>query len=1480
MARYLSQKVSLLGTLESNLRELQGYDTLAYELIQNADDVRDDEGKSAASKIIFDIRDNALWVMNDGVFRQRDFERMLDVNSGDKRNERDTTGAFGIGFTAVYQITDCPEIRSSGQHWRFFPERDENNIEVDDNVVTQGTKFRLPYATNPESPLRMRLKQQTFDVSKLDEFQDTICKAVSFAALFLKQLTELEVRRAGKVVHHVTRLADKDANELLVDENGTVSTWMILQGDFEDESQRLRSQYPTIIEDKKHSRVSIAIPEHELKEYRLFAVLPTQETTKLTFHINADFYLLKDRKRIIFDDEYQTRWNRAAVRTVARIIVREFEKLKVFGYQRLWKLLNSIYQCSLSDPIDDVFKELWKPVLDAVRDSNIVYTTQNTWVRGVDARILYEWDALSIFEALGLDTIVDKELITYHPLLLIFGARRLTIEDVVVQLHTVGLDKQTHISQVIPALQTTAPWEILWAALENLRNKSSQSNQEAETEKLRGCAIILDDAGNLLLPRDVYAGDEDVQKIFWWLHWINDADSDSRKPIPERLVHRFVVANAITTLEARTDLPELWKANQFDLPRLFKFFDAHETGIYGYSTYKQRIRTLPIFPVAGELYPFSDGFYIAADFDDPLGIATLIDLNATGHAGRVLRGLGVKELSFINYVKYEVPKRFELEIDLTREQLRKLVHLLARQLGTLRDHEAELHPILAGLKLIECSNKTPAKPSQVYFSQDVQKILGEEVLIAVQPELKSIHDLYVWLGVAEQARTVDIIKRLQAVTTSINNFDSSFAIVEMGFSLLAERVAAGTKLSEGQLQTLMYSAWLPAKQHDTLLPRWVKPNELFSSFRDYLFNESDALFLGLSRPIQTKGADLIRLLKVQNDIPPRFVVQHLKRCFEKPLSVRNEVYEFFNDEPKGDWVEKLRDLPCLLVNKHYTSPDRVFWSEHPFGAYRVTLPSQWRRYSNLLDSLKVKSSPDFGDYCWVLSEIELKFVGKELEPAEKDIVYRCWRDFGQQLSDGKVERRSITEMLSESQCFPNRNDILSKPIDLLFEDRPEIAGKFDERIAANIIPIWEEQWKGLEAAGVRTLSEVLRARLVECDDPAVDQEYLARIQQRKFLFKRVVDTENKRDTGNWINGLFADFSIKQASRLVLQFALKGFENAISPAESVAALWSEEETTLFYCPQHKNIDIHIAREMAYALKLSGKTSLIIEGILKAASVEEAQQRLDISGYPNEFETVQIADIEPSIETEPDWDKPFTDEVDLVHTTDATDDDVEAVDIASGEIDEDTQTSEDHTEQTRPETPQQEHSSSRAGHDPATEHVNGDVRKHDENMPGQMPKPQTSEKRPKGQRSRGILRSYVTQGSDEAKEIDPTVAEHRANVDRAGVYIVLAFEEANNRSPQEQHHNNEGFDVMSVDEDGVVRYIEVKSLSGSWDNSSPASISSSQYEKAREAGAAFWLYVVEKAISTPRLYCIHNPAYQITNYLFDDGWMVMNGIEYEE
>src|SRR5262245_43567750 len=110
-----------LEEIRSTLADLQGSGSLAQELIQNADDAE-------ASELTFRFTEGALVVEDDGGFtkcadpaarecaylekkrRVCDFHAFRELGGATKRTDPLTTGAFGIGFLSVYQVTDRPEI--------------------------------------------------------------------------------------------------------------------------------------------------------------------------------------------------------------------------------------------------------------------------------------------------------------------------------------------------------------------------------------------------------------------------------------------------------------------------------------------------------------------------------------------------------------------------------------------------------------------------------------------------------------------------------------------------------------------------------------------------------------------------------------------------------------------------------------------------------------------------------------------------------------------------------------------------------------------------------------------------------------------------------------------------------------------------------------------------------------------------------------------------------------------------------------------------------------------------------------------------------------------------------------------------------------------------------------------------------------------------------------------------------------------------
>ncbi|XP_072039950.1 sacsin-like [Amphiura filiformis] len=126
------QKEDLTTRLKGILREYSHKADVLKELLQNADDAGATE-----IHIVYDPRNHqsskivgaswkpmhsspALCVYNDKPFTEADILGIQKVGVGGKTSDAATTGRFGIGFNAVYHLTDCPTFVTHNQNLCIF----------------------------------------------------------------------------------------------------------------------------------------------------------------------------------------------------------------------------------------------------------------------------------------------------------------------------------------------------------------------------------------------------------------------------------------------------------------------------------------------------------------------------------------------------------------------------------------------------------------------------------------------------------------------------------------------------------------------------------------------------------------------------------------------------------------------------------------------------------------------------------------------------------------------------------------------------------------------------------------------------------------------------------------------------------------------------------------------------------------------------------------------------------------------------------------------------------------------------------------------------------------------------------------------------------------------------------------------------------------------------------------------------------------
>lgn len=128
------QSEPLTRRLNAILRDYTDGMAVLKELIQNADDagaskvcfLYDERYNEDARHILLDqgmkdLQGPALWTYNNAVFTDVDFESIVKLSGATKEQDGEKIGRFGLGFNAVYHLTDVPSFVSRGNVVFFDP---------------------------------------------------------------------------------------------------------------------------------------------------------------------------------------------------------------------------------------------------------------------------------------------------------------------------------------------------------------------------------------------------------------------------------------------------------------------------------------------------------------------------------------------------------------------------------------------------------------------------------------------------------------------------------------------------------------------------------------------------------------------------------------------------------------------------------------------------------------------------------------------------------------------------------------------------------------------------------------------------------------------------------------------------------------------------------------------------------------------------------------------------------------------------------------------------------------------------------------------------------------------------------------------------------------------------------------------------------------------------------------------------------------
>ena len=210
------------------------------ELIQNADDARaskvwflldERENPGARTHLIADtmadLQGPAIWVYNDAVFSDADFDNIIKLGGRTKEDDATKVGKFGLGFNTVYNLTDVPCFLSRSTMAMFDPQRrylakgagikldftkpiNRNllatmpdqfqpfqdvfgcTLRAEAETSYNGTLFRFPLRTSQQA-VNNKLKSDSYSETKRRNFLKMLLERAGNLLMFTQSVKEVQV---------------------------------------------------------------------------------------------------------------------------------------------------------------------------------------------------------------------------------------------------------------------------------------------------------------------------------------------------------------------------------------------------------------------------------------------------------------------------------------------------------------------------------------------------------------------------------------------------------------------------------------------------------------------------------------------------------------------------------------------------------------------------------------------------------------------------------------------------------------------------------------------------------------------------------------------------------------------------------------------------------------------------------------------------------------------------------------------------------------------------------------------------------------------------------------------------------------------------------------------------------------------------------------------------------------------------------------
>ena len=1510
-----SYTANLLGNIRSHLAGLQGYDVMALELIQNADDAK-------AEEIIFDITDNGLLVRNSGRFTycgdlgnscsfhaeanyKCDYHRITDVGSGGKLARGENIGRFGIGFVSTYQVTDHPEIRSSGIKLTLYPE--DGQWLIEEFEEPNGTSFFLPWADNPNTEARLALGISHVSPAHIDQLADDFQTVLRKSLLFLRNIRKAEVRRNGKLLL-ACNLDRGDNTDLIVSfrPSGETEHWQILRADAGEAAQRLYAIHPRLEALHRSTQISIGlrIDPEPLPEGLLYAFLPTEQSTGLPLHINADFFPESDRKAVIFaGHQHEQAWNEMLIDAAAAELARAPEVLlKMLGPTHLWHILSRAYELASKQSGHPLcFKRFWEQLKITAPHAHIALARDGSLQRpnGVFLpRIpLNEKQANALQEIRG--RLVADELRPFQNAMSQLEAPILTLDRLVALLAS-AMTNQVSESTKVDEHRLKHFYHPLWSIINDLMPDAGAATSNAHPSIRR----LLDLP--LVVTEDLFSTTiNQSYSVPITLDPGRIAELLPRLSIASRLLSEFpkisriidvldlsAVTSHMSSMCSDGPIEEVISIKPRDLRDLYSLFSDLDHYSVGEKAIYQQLRALPIWKSSGGLIKATQAL-LPGNFNDPTGQADLLDTSVLSESAREFLSakLEIKTQTIQSFVETVLPTFFDDNGPLDATKYTLLISELADHSALVNDDD--IRRLLGSLPIVPTQDGGWSRPVNTYRrTKELLKVLGDSPHLWLDPgripNTRSVHTFIDSLGIRRSPIAQHLVDRMLSIAEQhLPTEDAKRASGEAFYSLCDKYEEWKEKtFFQDAIADLRMTACFPA---DGDSDEWHMADSLYAPYRADAFR-SQANILDFRNTARLK-TDLLEELDVSINPETELVIAHLQHCVASGLQPHVSTYQVLNERAQRSdpLIAELSGSRCIYVEsqKAFVRPNQLYWVPQQLGRYAYTIPWNYESFKPLFDAIGVKNAPDGRDFIEILLDVVGEYFEQSMPLTGPDrAVYDVCLSSVAAAHEHDELAPSDIQRLQEAPVILNLLGQLTYPDEVLLQDSEWHAGFYGGELDQALCKPIPELWAFVEEVGVRRLSESAHVALEFVDGPEADEtQFAEKLMDRMDVLARLLH-DKPTAVRSRIRSALSEMKAVSHDVVRIQASVHvGGNQAFAPPSSAQAFYDIENGRLILArPVGDRSWAHVLNALFHQLMPheSGseisKLTLSVRPLMGVA-VEEAHRELSDAGIPYLEPEVASENIEDL--TSPNLDDiGRTDESDnyeeAVAVPTSVDDSGEPADIGPGGNNGNEQPG-------TPQIPPKESPAERPGRGSSTvgpsrgaTERNGSAAGIGSNKgPGEGERrAQKSRAKHKEQWDRRLL-SYVRRKQDGEPETDNSrnnPSEHNLAVEVVARNAVCVYEKERGRVAEQMAQTHPGYDIISRNPlTGEDRFIEVKGVNGEW-NQTGVGLSRLQFSNAQDYGDRYWLYVVE-FVSDPdhiRVHPIRSPATQVTSFMFDGNW----------